>query len=272
MRSWKIPPDNANIAKYVDCYWLLEKTQSDSGPEYPKLNPDPAAHLILSEPEQYYQYEHNAMSVTGHGSHLILPHCKTILMDHSRPFLVIGVKFQVGALYSLSLPIDQARLDQVISIDTKKLFKSEIDILTQPIDQPEALRNILDKFLMPCLLKIYEDKHSNLIYNALPILASTPISEVGAALGCSQRTIERSFSRVTGLTLKQYQSMNRLEIMLNHLYELEGKNINWGDFAAKFGFSDQSHLIRYLKTNIGDTPGNYIRQRDLAIDAYGNFE
>lgn len=272
MRSWKISPDNTNIAKYVDCYWLLEKTQSDSSPEHPKLNPDPAAHLILSKPEQYYKYEQNSMSFTGHGGHLMLPHSKFILIDHSQPFLIIGIKFHVGALYSLPLLTSHAMLDKIISVDVKKLFESELDFLMQLTDQPDVCRNALDKYLMPCLLDSHEDKHSNLVRHALPILANTPISEVGAALGCSQRTIERSFSRVTGLTLKQNQSMNRLEVMLNHLYKLKDNNINWSDIAAQFGFSDQPHLIRYLKSNIGTTPGNYSRQRDLAIDVYGNFE
>ena len=272
MRNWKISPKNPNIAKYVDCYWLLEKTHNDSSPEHPKLNPDPASHLILSEPLQYYKYKQNSKLVTGHGSHLILPHCKTIIMDHSKPFLVIGIKFHVGALYSLLLPTAQVALDEIIRIDIKKLLKTKIDIFSLPLDQPDISRNILDELLIPFLSDCYEDKHSRLIRNTLPILANTPIAEVGTTLGCSQRTIERSFSRVTGLTLKQHQSMNKLEDMLHYLYRLEDKNIKWSDIAVQYGFSDQSHLIRYLKSNIGTTPSNYVRERDLAIDAYGNFE
>jgi len=53
---------------------------------------------------------------------------------------------------------------------------------------------------------------------------------------------------------------------------LAGESVNWADIATKFKFSDQPHLIRYLKNNIGATPGEYARQRDLSIDIYGNFE
>ena len=66
--------------------------------------------------------------------------------------------------------------------------------------------------------------------------------------------------------------MERLEAMLDYLHKLDNKNIAWVDIALKFGFSDQPHLVRYLKRSIGNTPGEYARQRDLAIDAYGNFE
>ncbi len=272
MKNWKIQPSNKGVAKYVDCYWLLEKTPHDCSPERPKLNPDPAAHLILSSARQYYGYDHGGTSATGYGSHLIFPHLKTIIIDHSQPFLIIGIKFHVGALYSLALVSDEIFLDKVVSVDIKKMFQSEIDIFDHLLDHPESCRRVLDKLLLPSLLESHEDKHSRLVSDTIAIAESTQISEIGVTLGCSQRTIERSFLRVTGLTLKQYQSMNKLENMLSYLYELEAKNINWSDIAAEFGFSDQPHLIRYLKNNIGITPGNYIKQRDLTIDAYGTFE
>ena len=276
MRNWKIPPKNSSVAKFIDCYWLLKKAQGDLGSDYPKLNPDPAGHLILSKQHQHYQYKNQSMSVVGQGSHLILPHCKTISMDHSQPFLIIGVKFHVGALYSLKLPTAKPLLDQVVNVDVRQLFQLEAyhveQILTQSIEQPELSRNFLDELLIPYLSNIYVDKHSKLIRNALAIFPGVPISNIGAKLDCSQRTIERSFLRVTGFTLKQYDSMERLEALLEHLYKLDDEHISWADIALQFGFSDQPHLVRYLKNSIGYTPGRYVKQRDLAIDIYGNFE
>lgn len=276
MRSWKISPKNSSIAKYVDCYWLLEKSQGDVSPEYPKLNPDPAGHLIFARPQQHYHYKYESMSVVGQGSHIILPHCQTISMDHSKPFLIMGVKFHVGALYSLNLPTPQPLLDDVINVNEKKLFQLEplkVDqLLTQDINHAELCRDAFDDMLIHYLSDSYEDKHSKLIRKVLTIFSGTPIANMGAELGCSQRTIERSFLRVTGLRLKQYQSMERLEAMLDHLHKLDEKHISWVDVALQFGFSDQSHLVRYLKRSIGNTPGEYAKQRDLVIDAYGNFE
>lgn len=276
MRSWKISPNNSTVAKYVDCYWLLEKSQEDSGPEHPKLNPDPAGHLILSRPQQHYQYELEHGTVSGHGCHLILPHCKTISMDHSRSFLVLGIKFQVGALYSLRFPAPHPLLDQVVSTDVEKLFRLDAfnveKILAQTMGQPELCRDVLDRLLTGFLSENHEDRHSELVRNALVNFSGVPLSTMGAEIGCSQRTIERSFLRVTGFTLKQYYSMERLEAMLDYLHKLDAAEIFWADIALQFGFSDQPHLVRYLKSSIGNTPGKYIQQRDLAIDAYGNFE
>jgi len=276
MRNWKIPPKNSTVARYIDCYWFLEKTQGDFGPSHPKLNPDPAGHLILSKPRQYYQYEQESGSTLGQGSHLILPHCKTISMDHSQPFLVLGIKFQVGAFYSLKLPIPHPLLDQVISINVEELFQldtfNEEKILATTIAQPELCRDVFDKILNGFLSEIDEDKHSELVRNVLAVFPETPLSKMGAKLSCSQRTIERSFLRVTGITLKQYHTMERLEAMFDYLHKIDQNQINWADIAVQFGFSDQPHLVRHMKSSIGSTPGKYARQRDLSIDVYGNFE
>jgi len=276
MRNWKLPPQNSDVARYVDCYWFLERKQGNSSPDHPKLNPDPAGHLILAATEQGYQYDQGTVSAKGKGSHWIFPHCTTLLMDHSQPFLVLGVKFHIGALYSLNINPPQPILDQVINVDFSTLLQSktfkEADLLTKTVHDPELCCDSMDKLLIPWLLDGHQDKHSRLVHSALSLLLDTPISKMGVALHCSQRTIERSFLRVTGLTLKQCQSMNRLEAMLVYIHKLEGRNIDWIDIAYRFGFSDQPHLIRYLKSNIGATPGGYAKQRDLAIDVYGDFE
>jgi methylphosphotriester-DNA--protein-cysteine methyltransferase len=131
---------------------------------------------------------------------------------------------------------------------------------------------MLDELLSPWLVNSIEDNHSDLIRRVLPLLADKPIKTLGKALSCSQRTLERSFLKVTGLTLKQCQSMNKLEAILAYLYQRPASEVDWVDIAYQFGFSDQPHLIRYLKQQIDLTPKNYAQQRGFAIDVYGGVE
>lgn len=277
MNNWKISPDNAIVSKYIDCYWFLEKKAGDLGPAYPKLNPDPAGHFILANPDQKYQYQLESELSSGYGSHLILPNSKMITLDHSQPFLILGIKFRVGALYAIKVPgLLSVLVDQVIRIRLEQLFR--LDDLNQEqrlfpnIAKPELCRDMLDHLLMPFLAEVHEDRHSLLVRNVLETFLDTPLSEIGAKLGLSQRTIERSFCRVTGFTLKQFSSIERLEKLLDYLHKRDAIAIDWSDIAFQFGFSDQPHLIRYLKSTIGRTPTNYAQSRDLTIDAYGNFE
>lgn len=281
MRSWKISPLDAVVAQTIDCYWFLEKTSEDTGVSYPKLNPDPAAHLILSCAQQPFHYEHGDYLAAGTGSHLILPYKNTYTLDHSQPFRVLGIKLKVGALYSLPLTPTHPLLDKVIPLDIQNQLLispgNEASLFNQDIENPEAYRDILDRLLQPLIAQVKEDKHNNLVRKVLALftkdnLIELALAQVGDKLGCSQRTIERSFVKVTGLTLKQYHSMQRLEAMLDYLHHLPDNNLNWSEIALTFGFSDQPHLIRYLKGTLGSTPGQYAEARNLTIDAYGNFE
>lgn len=66
--------------------------------------------------------------------------------------------------------------------------------------------------------------------------------------------------------------MNRLEELLEYLYQRNSREIDWAHIAYQFGFSDQPHLIRHLKSTIGSTPKTYADKRDLTIDIYGGIK
>lgn len=274
MIHWLQSPQSALVAKYVDCYWVIEKTPDSTAHQYPKLNPDPCAHLIISPQNQAYHYDLNPGVAAGKGSHWLFPHKQTLELDHSNPFIHVGIKFKTGALYSLpDFSDDPLSLDRVEPLKGSVLYSplrlDESALIDAARRNPEQCCEQLDTLLAPWLAKCTEDKHSKLTNKALQYLDKVSISELGDQLYCSQRTLERSFQRVTGLTLKQCQSMNRLEEMLEYVYQRDGAELDWVDIAFKFGFSDQPHLIRYLKKQLGFTPKIYEKERGLTIDAYG---
>lgn len=285
MIRWLMPPQLSLVAKYIECYWYLERDADTDGVERPKLNPDPSAHLILSPPEQSYHYEtqgqlrHESSKgiFQGKGSHWLYPYSKTIELAHVKAFKCIGIKFKVGALYSLhQLNFTPALLDTVQPIQLNDIQGvTEIctaALLSKASSSAAQCCDMLDALLTPWFAHCLEDKYSDLTRRALPLLAEMPINELGEALFCSQRTLERSFLKVTGLTLKQCQSMNRLEAILAYLYQRPVSDIDWVDVAMRFGFSDQPHLIRYLKQQIDLTPKSYALQRGFAIDVYGGVD
>lgn len=274
MKNWKLTTSDPTIGQFIDGYWFLSKEPSDQTNDFPKLNPDPAAHVIIAGDDTTYLYQHDLLKHHGFGSHLIHPYRKTWQMDHRQPFQILGIKFNVGALYTLGVKtqinqvqaINQSEIKDVLPIDS-------IELLHQEQMSPQQLCHQLDRLLLPVFSKLKPDQHSLLVNKAIDLLAmgQASVSKLSDQLHRSKRTLERSFLRVTGLTLKQCQNMMRLESLLNHLYQLT-EPINWAELAASFEFSDQPHLIRHLKTTLGSTPAVYAKQRDLAIDAYGNFE
>jgi AraC-like DNA-binding protein len=284
MIRWLKKPNRAEIAKYVECYWFLEKLPNAEGNDYPKLNPDPSAHLILALPKQSFQYKNDNGVTQVEGSHFLHPYGKTYELDHSKPFACIGIKFHVGAPYSLpnlaalQVKTTQTLIDNIDAIYVNDTFLSDgtqlnkIELLALARNAPDDCCEMLDNLCIPWLADTSEDNHSELTRKILPLLAKTSINELGDTLFCSQRTLERSFLKVTRLTLKQCQSMKRLEAILEFLYQREQSEIDWVDIAYQFGFSDQPHLIRYLKKQIGLTPQDYALQRGFTIDVYGGVD
>lgn len=277
MIRWLLPPKSPKVSKYIECYWFIEKCSETQGYQFPKLNPDPSSHLIISPINQAYHYNMNPEIVSGKGSHWLFPHHQTLQLDHSKPFIHLGVKFHVGAIYSLDMSnYSPPLLDSVENVDLRNLLNSPefsaLNLLEMAQRDPSLCSEQLDTLLLPWLANCEEDRHSELTRKALRLIDCTPISEIGNMLYCSQRTLERSFNRVTGLTLKQCQAMNKLEAMLEFLYQRSASDIYWAEVAFKFGFSDQPHLIRYLKEQIGLTPKAYAKERGLTIDVYGGIK
>jgi len=276
MKNWKMSPANKQVAQYVECYWFLEKEPNDTGSDHPKLYPDPSAHLLIAAADYRYQYQYEDHCFSGYGCHVLYPHRNTLVMDHSEPFLVLGIKLKIGALYSLKKGLEPKISDQIIEADLIKTFDNELFdaevLLAKCAASPQEVCSVLDVLLMRWVDGSLEDRQSKLVRRVLPLLGGVPVGELGSALHCSQRTLERNFLKVTGLTLKQCQSMLRFENILDYLHEKEASSIDWLSVAFEFGFSDQPHLIRHLKRSIGVTPNEYAEQRDLTIDIYGNFE
>lgn len=274
MIHWLHQPTSSVVSTFIECYWLIEKKQGADGFQFPKLNPDPSAHVIISPTNQTYTYQADEGIESGVGSHLLFPHLHTFQLDHTQPFIHLGIKFKVGALYSIKLPNNpHPILDKVIPFDLQTLIETDefaiSNLLLLAQSNGAECSDQLDSLLTPWLSQYQQDKFSKLTSRALELLDSTSITKLGNELHCNQRTLERTFSRVTGLTLKQCQSMRRLEAMLEYLYTLRKDEIDWVDVAYKFGFSDQPHLIRYLKVQLGLTPNTYAKERSLTIDAYG---
>ncbi|GAB2908895.1 helix-turn-helix domain-containing protein [Rheinheimera gaetbuli] len=274
MIRWIASPDSAKVSKYIESYWYFEKQSAGEGFDYPKLNPDPSGHLVIYPTDHYYKYTFSSGEYQGQGTHFIYPHSEIAELDHSTCFKCFGVKFRVGSLYSLnSINFSRDLINSVRAFNYDALIKScrlsEAAIIAVAKNGADSSVKLFDEIFSDLLLDCYEDKQSELVRKIMPLLPNTAINDLSSLVSYSQRTLERSFLKVTGFTLKQCQSIQKLEMILEYLYQCNPGDVDWADLACQFGFSDQPHLIRYLKKYIHLTPKNYREQGGLTIDVYG---
>ncbi|MGE8553272.1 MAG: helix-turn-helix domain-containing protein [Chryseobacterium jejuense] len=74
--------------------------------------------------------------------------------------------------------------------------------------------------------------------------------------GYSERHLERKFDDYLGISPKKYTNIIRLHYFLS-LMNQGISNENMTALSYHAGYSDQSHLIREFKKNVGLTPGQY---------------
>ncbi|PTT38789.1 hypothetical protein DBR28_08135 [Chryseobacterium sp. HMWF028] len=84
--------------------------------------------------------------------------------------------------------------------------------------------------------------------------------------GYSERQLERKFEYHMGISPKKYGNIIRLHYFLSLMnHETDYKNMTMLSYEA--GYSDQSHLIREFKNNIGLTPKQYLNtENKMAVN------
>ncbi|MFC3757505.1 DUF6597 domain-containing transcriptional factor [Chryseobacterium tructae] len=84
--------------------------------------------------------------------------------------------------------------------------------------------------------------------------------------GYSERHLERKFENYMGISPKKYSNIIRLHYFLSLINKgIMEDNMTLLSYHA--GFSDQSHLIREFKKNVGLTPGQYAKtENKMAVN------
>ncbi|MFM2581612.1 helix-turn-helix domain-containing protein [Vibrio fortis] len=276
MKTWKQPlPSYEWLIHQV---WLIEVDEGEIIEPKPHLIPNSRAHLLFTPPQQPYSYDNGHSQLQGLGSHLLTASEHLLLLEDQAPLLRIGITFRPEGLKLLNsnavVAPNQCEWFEWLPCLFDDDFQRHLLALTARNDIIEHIHQHLDKLgLTPPV-----DRNDKMIQKAVSVIDSilehndhVDIEALAEQCACSRRTLERTFKDMVGLSIKQYQKMTRLEQMILSLYQ-QDKEIDWSDFAQQFGFSDQSHLIRTLKQQLKRTPSKYLKNRDLTIDIYGDFE
>jgi len=273
MVTWKQPLEEYQWLIYQ--VWYLEVEEGDALSHQPLLIPNPRCHLVISPPDQTYHYSGSAMESLGSGSHLLTVIDQPLKLGDSAPLKRLGITFQPGALYRLYSDASTALNRCGWFPWLESLLPSPSHEMLLSLQSSDQVLPVLRQHLDGLVLNQQADGYLELTTRVLSILEQhegLTSEELAQQCHCSKRTLERGFKRVTGLTLKQYQVMLRLERLVLKLYALGEDELEWADLAQEYGFTDQPHLIRHLRQLLGKTPGSYLKARDLTIDIYGDFD
>jgi AraC-like DNA-binding protein len=100
---------------------------------------------------------------------------------------------------------------------------------------------------------------SDFIINHLNRNPGLTVNQLTEKTGFTRKHLVHRFKEEAGLTIKEYQKINRIYQVLKEIGNTDP--ISWAQLAYKFGFYDQSHLIRNFKRYTGLTPTDYLKQQ-----------
>ncbi|MEJ0034974.1 MAG: AraC family transcriptional regulator [Gammaproteobacteria bacterium] len=88
--------------------------------------------------------------------------------------------------------------------------------------------------------------------------ARLKVPEIARSVNLSSSHFSRAFKRTFGLTVHAWVMRRRIEIAQGLMLETPH---TLSEIALRCGLSDQSHLTRWFRRIVGDTPGSWRRGR-----------
>jgi len=180
-------------------------------------------------------------------------------MDH------IGVRFHPGGAHAFfDLPMSEVT-DRVVDLDLlvgRGEAEELRDELTACPDHAARARAV-EAWLLERRYAVHP--YYSTVRRAVDVMQTstfrTSVTELCERLGLSNRHLIEQFRRVVGLPPKAVSRIQRFNAVVEATMGRPPGDVVWSRLAYRFGFSDQSHLVREFKHFSGVTPTEFLARR-----------
>ncbi|AZA76548.1 AraC family transcriptional regulator [Chryseobacterium sp. G0186] len=184
-------------------------------------------------------------------------------------FSLIAVVFQPYFLNTLLKSSAKEVQNQIISVED--ILKNKMQPFQESLfngADPLSIINHLNAFFTGFAEEIKSDYGFITAVQQYILLNKGAVSlkELEKFTGYSERQLERKFDHEIGMSPKKYSNIIRLHYFLSLINKgIDHQSMTKLSYDA--GYSDQSHLIREFKNNIGLTPKQYLNtENKLAVN------
>ncbi len=166
---------------------------------------------------------------------------------------VVGIRFRPGACFEFA--DDRFRLEADVTHPAEPLFSGAEALLTVPSNASDAAGVLDDWLLQRGPSDTAEFRQLRAMLATLEAHPLESMESIAARIGCSQRTMQRQFSRLVGVTPKRIRMRARV-FRAAALLE-RGWSDSMADLAAALGWFDQAHFARDFRQVTGTTPAAF---------------
>jgi AraC-like DNA-binding protein len=87
----------------------------------------------------------------------------------------------------------------------------------------------------------------------------SPVKAIADKAALTERTVQSRFKRYVGYSSKELLRFLRFKKVLYHILSLTESLVDWADLVERYGYHDQSHLIKDFKYYTGVSPRQFMK-------------
>lgn len=239
----EISSDNLELAKYIRCFWGSENPYGEIRKiaEASVIIPDTCVDII-------YQINHTESTVTG--GFCGINDASFLYHEYIKPgnlVSVFAIRFYAWGAYSFAEDSLTDTLNQYCDISSR--FRRLDEILRPQLLEKQTLKEriaITEDIFLRQLSKLRQnDNVDNAVRLILQQKGALSVNMLARECFISIRQQERLFREYIGITPKKLCNLIRYQCLWNEI--LSNPVFCIQDAACRYGYSDQSHLMREFK-------------------------
>ncbi|MEM8558565.1 MAG: helix-turn-helix domain-containing protein [Bacteroidota bacterium] len=251
----RFSPQDADLRRFIEAYWILDRRHGlVLSPEPVRTFPSLAAEFVLGL--------RGTLVLHYHGQRIEASESVAfgyidggLTVDARGVERAIVVTLQARGLAALA-PFTEVPLpmfaDEAV-VPASDLFGDALAPLERHLAMcaPDQIAPMLDAWLRDRL----DASRAGVVAEIAPLLQpNMTVTDLTTLTGLSYSTLARHFRAASGLTPKRYLRRHRFRHVLDALSARTDGPPDWLDFVTRFGYHDQSHLIRDVRHFTGLTP------------------
>ncbi|GEM_PF-325779 len=249
----------AALAPLVKCYWTITGP-IDEDKRVVRILPDGCMDIIFDLRGGLLP-AHLPEAATGPSAFLCGVMHTHLLVRQPRNTVIAGIRFRPGGAGILPAPATEFADRNIPIKDIFPGLAPMADFLAEAQPTSKQLVRVMENHLLDRL-------RLDGLENSMTLAAATrlgslhmpiPVAALAKDMGINQKTLERSFKRLIGLTPKKFARVNRL---LHSVQRLSKATRSLADLALISGYTDQAHFTREFKEFTGVTPSQFQAKPD----------
>lgn len=269
-------PDHPLLHPYIRSIWYIKQHASEAVGMNPRMIPDGDYHMVINLGAHHEYIDKTGRRIQPKRSHMNALQTEHVTIERSGHVEMMGVVFRAYGYYPfVRMPVSEVVGDVR---NMEDVMHERFDLLEERLASAPDVQSkcrLMEQWLRSrmCMSDSHpcQGKSENAIAFAGRMIARSNgmmrIKELADKSNLSERSLERNFKTVYGITPKQYADLSRIHHVLKHMRS-NGTSLKLLDYALAGEYYDQAHFIRMFKNVVGVTPRSYLQNNDLLSDLY----